>query len=275
MRASYTVGALNTLLENGIHFNNVYGVSAGASNAVNYVSLDRERSWKTFTRLADHPEFGDLGTFLRHKGFFNSQFIYREAGLPEGAFPFDMESFLANHAKVTIEGFDRDTGETLYWTKNDLSTLEDLMIRVQASSSLPLVMVPTKVGDRWCYDGGLGEGAGLMIAKAQADGFKRFFVVCTRPRGYRKKETSSSLVNALFWRRPHVQHALATRPRRYNQELDKLDKLEAEGNAYVFFSEKQSCESGENNSKKLMQNYQNGYEQAQRELDAWAEFLGI
>lgn len=273
MRASYTAGVVNTLIEQGIHFDNVYGVSAGSSNSVNYLSRDTWRSRVSFTQLSNDPRFGGLGSFLRHKGIFNARYIYQEAGKPDGVIPFNMDDFLSNPAQVTIEGFDRDTGETLYWTRNDLSTLDDLMLRVRASSSLPLVMVATKVEDRWCYDGGLGEGSGLMLPRAQADGFERFFVVCTRPKGYRKVEKRNSLIDTLLWRRPHVKQALATRARRYNEQLDNLARLEAEGRAYVFYAEEQEVESGERDVAVLEANYSRGYAQAQRELEAWNSFL--
>ena len=275
MRASYTSGLVNTLLEQGICFNNVYGVSAGSSNSVNYVSGDIWRTKVSFTDLADDPHFGGVGSFLQHKGFFNARYIYQEAGRPDGVIPFKTKDFLENPANVTIEGFDRDTGETLYWTKNSLTTLDDLMLRVRASSSLPLVMVATKVEDRWCYDGGLGEGSGLMVPRAKADGFKRFFVVCTRPKGYRKSDKRNSLVEKLFWRRPFVKQALMTRALRYNEQLDELAYLEAQGQAKVFYAEEQKVESGERNVAILRENYDRGYAQAQRELESLTSFLGI
>lgn len=275
MRASYTSAVVNTLLEQGIRFNNVYGVSAGSSNSVNYLSGDQWRTRASFTELSNDPNFGGIGSFLLHKGIFNARYIYQEAGKPGGVMPFNMEPFLANPANVTIEGFDRDTGETLYWTKDDMSTLDDLMLRVRASSSLPLAMVATKVEDRWCYDGGLGEGSGIMVSRAKADGFQRYFVVCTRPKGYRKSSKRNSLVEALLWKRPYVKQALITRAERYNEQLDDLEKLEAEGRAYVFYAEGQEVESGERNVEILEANYDRGYAQAQRELDSWAKFLGI
>ena len=39
MRASYTAGVVNTLLENELYFDSVAGISAGASHSVNYLSL--------------------------------------------------------------------------------------------------------------------------------------------------------------------------------------------------------------------------------------------
>lgn len=44
MRASYTAGVVTTLLERKLSFPKVYGISAGASHTVNYVSRDTERS---------------------------------------------------------------------------------------------------------------------------------------------------------------------------------------------------------------------------------------
>ena len=37
-------------------------------------------------------------------------------------------------------------------------------------------------------DGALGDTGGIPIDGAQLDGYDRFFVVCTRPRGYVKNE---------------------------------------------------------------------------------------
>ena len=48
MRASYTAGAVVTLLENNLNFGDVYGISAGSSHTVNYVSRDTVRAKMSF-----------------------------------------------------------------------------------------------------------------------------------------------------------------------------------------------------------------------------------
>ena len=60
MRASYTAGAVVTLLENNLNFGDVYGISAGSSHTVNYVSRDTVRAKMSFVDLVDDPEFGGL-----------------------------------------------------------------------------------------------------------------------------------------------------------------------------------------------------------------------
>ncbi len=274
MRASYTCAVVNALLENELFFDNVYGVSAGSSNAVNYVCRDQVRAKNSFVGFASAPHFGGWDTFLAHKGFFNAHYIYEESCKPGELLPFRFANFMSNPAKLTISGFRRDTGETVYWTRKDLDSLGKLMRRVRASSTLPLVM-PSPVVDGYCYyDGGLGEGAGLMVDKAMRDGFEKLLVVRTRPKEYRKDEVNAPIA-LMFPRRPFVRKALNTRAQRYNDACDALEQLESEGKAYVFYAENVTAESSTTDVPTLEKNYSLGKAQIEDEMPAIKEFLGI
>ena len=87
MRASYTAAVANMLIENGIFFDHVYGVSAGSSNTINYLSRDTWRTYASFTEFVTDPDFGGVGSFLRHKGIFNAYHIYQEAGRQASSCP--------------------------------------------------------------------------------------------------------------------------------------------------------------------------------------------
>lgn len=275
MRASYTCAIAVALLEEGIYFDHVYGVSAGSSNTVNYLSRDIERTRKSFTDIVTYPHFGGVGYFLRHKGIFNAREIYQEMGKPGHVLPFDMDTFLANPAKATICSTDRDSGQTRYWTKDDMPTGDDLMARVRTSSTLPIVMPPLAIDGHVYYDGGLGEGSGIMIPQAARDGFKRFFVVRTRPKGFRKPEKPNPFVRAFFWRRPAMQKALDGWGPGYNAMCDECERLEAEGRAMVVYAENMMAENSTTDLDVLQRNYQLGYEQAQRDMPKWKAFLGL
>lgn len=276
MRAAYTSAAVVTLIENGIHFHDVYGVSAGASNTANYVSWDPWRAHESFTEFSLDPKFGSTGTLLMHQGLFNADYIYRQVSRPGGPLPFDFDAFMENPSRATFVSFRRDTGETVYFTKNDMHSVDDLMLRVRASSTLPFFMPPVKVDGYVCYDGGLGEGGGIALPKAEADGFEKFFVVRSRPRGYRKPiDEGANLGKTFFWHRPHAREALLLRPTRYNATVKRLEDLEAEGRAYVVYADDIDVSSSERDIEKLRDNYAKGYAQMQRELEAWAAFLGI
>ena len=56
-------------------------------------------------------------------------------------------------------------------------------------------------------------------------------------------------------------------------ELDRLDRLEAEGRAYVFYANDQGVKNTERDAEKLARNYERGRMQALSEFDRWERFL--
>ena len=273
MRAAYTCAVATELLEQGVYFDNVYGVSAGSSNTVNYVSRDIERTVGSFTEFVRQPSIGNWMTFMQHKGLYNAYHIYQEMGLPDGVMPFDINTFNASPAKATVVSFERDSGRDLFFRKDELRTVEDLMLRVRASSTVPVIMPPPKVNGRYCYDGGFAIGGGLPLERIRDDGFERVFVVRTRPRGYRKTG-DNSWANAFFWRRPAMRQAVLTRNARYNAACDLLDQWEREGRAYVFYSNDITLSGYERDYDELWRNFEKGMAQIKDEWGQLMDFLG-
>ena len=273
MRAAYTCAVAAYLLEQGIHFDNVYGVSAGSSCAVNYASRDVNRTVGSFTEFVNLSNIGDWKTFLQHKGFFNAHYIYEQAGLEGGPLPFDISTFNASPAKVTIAAFERDAGRDLFFRKNEMRTTPELMLRVRASSTVPFMMPPPKVAGRYCYDGGFAEGGGLPLERIREDGFDSIFVVRTPKRGYRKPESGNEWARAFFWRRPLMRDAMLTRNARYNIACDRLDEWERAGKAYVFYSDELTLSGYERDYGELWKNFESGYRQIAREFPRLMSFL--
>lgn len=272
MRGAYTCAVAAYLLEKGIFFDNVYGVSSGSSNMVNYVSRDVDRVIRSFTDFVEMPDMMGWKTFLQGKGFFNAYHIYQEAGLPDGPLPFDFETFQANPAKATIISFERDTGRDAVFRKQDMRTLDDLMMRVRASSTLPVFMPPPCFDGVTYYDGGFATGGGLPLQLIDQDGFEKLFVVRTRRRGYRKPpEYQWAKVGMLH--RPHLRRALLDRAKNYNEACDMLDEWERQGRAYVFYCDDLTLSGMESDYAPLARNFEYGYAQIQREWPQLMEFL--
>ena len=272
MRGAYTCAVAAELLDRGIYFDNVYGVSAGSSNTVNYVSRDIDRTIASFTDFINMEGIGDWKSFLRHEGLWNARYIYQEAGLPDGMLPFDIDTFVANPAKATIFALERDSGRDLYFRKEDMGTIGDLMLRVRASSTVPIIMPPPQVYGRYCYDGGFAVGGGLPLARIAADGFDRVFIVRTRKRGYRKTG-DNAWANVFFWRRPAMREAVLTRNARYNEACDMIDQWEREGRAYVFYCDELTLSGNERDYDELCRNYESGRAQIKREWGRLMDFL--
>lgn len=274
MRASYSSGALSVMLGANLHFDWVGGISAGSSCTVNYVSRDAVRARQSFVDIVKFPEFGDVRTFIQGKGIFHAEWIYEEMGKPAGKLPFNYDAFHANPAKVRIGAVKASTGETVYWGKEDLQPLLGLMKRVRASSTMPILMPLPEVDGELYVDGALGTSGGIALEAAKADGYDKFFVVLTRPRGYRKQpEKHPGFYRRYFRNLPAVAEAIETRWQRYNDTLDELEELERQGRAYVFCPVDMRLENSERDYTKLAASFEAGRIQASGELGRWREFL--
>jgi predicted patatin/cPLA2 family phospholipase len=276
MRASYTAAVVTTLLAQGIEFDWVAGVSAGSSNLANYLSRDPERARRSFVEFAADPRFGNVGTFLRGQGLFNAAYIYEQTSAPDQALPFDFETFRANPARRRIGAFECDTGRAVYWTESDVATLPDLMKRVRASSTMPMIMPAVPLDGHVYVDGALGPGGGIALDRALAEGFDRFFVVLTQPRDYTKRPTSAPAVYRTWFRRyPAVAEALAARHRDYNRTREHLFDLESSGRALLFVPEQMPVGNGTRDVGRLRASFEAGLAQSRREAPRWRDFLGL
>ena len=138
-------------------------------------------------------------------------------------------------------------------------------------------MPATEVDGQPWFDGAFGPTGGIPIDAAMQDGYDRFLVIMTRTRMYRK----SAAVRALWLlRRTHGQYpalldSIADRHVRYNETRDYLFELEKQGKAYLFIPEIMNISNQDRNPVKLSLAYQEGLEQARREMPAIKEFLGL
>lgn len=276
MRASYTSGMVVALLEAGLHLDWVGGISAGSSNTANYLSRDPWRARHSFTDFAADPSFGDWRTFARGQGLFNAQYIYEETSLPGQALPFDWDTFAASTQRFRLGAFNATTGEQVHWGREDVRTMGDLMVRVRASSTMPVVMPPVRIDGQVFVDGALGPAGGIALDAARADGYERFLVVLTQERGYVKPaQRGDRLLRRWFRSTPSVADAMMERPARYNATREELFELERSGEAYLFVPEHMPVSNGERSVDRLRASHEAGLAQARREIPAIREFLGV
>lgn len=274
MRASYTAGFVAMLLEQRVDFMYVAGISAGSSHAVNYLSRDLPRSRQSYTDLPANPAFGDLGTWIRGEGFFNSDFIYDESSQADGQLPFDYRAFVDNEADCVIAAFKESDGSLIHWHKKDYKVPQDLILSVRASSSVPFMMPETVIDGEVYWDGGLGTP--MPLDEAKRDGYEKFVFVLTRERGYRMPEPSPLwITHRILDRHPIIKDALLTRHLRYNAQRDEIERLEVSGHAYVFYPDRLDLTMVDRNPDKLLRQFALGHEQSYRELPQLAAFLGI
>lgn len=276
MRAAFSSGVLAVLLQAGIHTEWVGGISAGSSCVANYMARDAARAERSFVDFAAEPEFGNWRTWLQGKGVFNAEWIYERTSLPHQALPYDWATFQANPAEVAIGAFKCDTGEMVYWGRDAITRLPDLMKRVRASSTMPLFMPLTTVdGEVYC-DGALGPTGGFALDAAKEAGFEKFVVVMTRTRGYRKRPARfPAAYQRLFSQYPAIARGVLERPANYNRTLDELFELERQGRAFLIFPDQMPIKNSERRVPVLRSVFNAGRAVGARELDGLCRFLGL
>ena len=278
MRGAFTAGIVATLIEEGIDFPHVSGISAGSSNTVNYVSRDAKRAHDTFTTVADSPEFGGFRHWIEGRGMFNVDYLYDEIAQPDGDAPLDLDTFLANPAEVRIGAFNATRGEEVWFTKDDMRTVEEVGRCVRASSTLPIIMPTVTIDGDTYVDGALGPNGGIPLDAPMRDGYRKFFVVLTRPRDFVKTPTKPGVCSALrvaFPRLPSIAEAVARRTVAYNAARRKLFQLEEQGRALIVTPGDLGIDKMEMNVDRLEDAYDAGVARARAELPRWEAFLGL
>ena len=276
MRASATAPMVVTLIEQGIFFPHVSGISAGSSNTVNYISRDITRSAQSWVEFVGDPNMGGMRSWLRGEGYFNSRYIYHEATQQGSSFPFDFQSFDSSTTDFRIGAFRVSDGEEVYWNRASIADHKDLMLKVQASSTMPGIMPFTEIDGEVYADGALGPSGGIALDAAMQDGYKNFVVVLTRPRDYVKKAPRNPQFFRTYFRRtPHVAEGLIERPQNYNHTRQQLFELERQGRAWIYTPETINITNHEMNVAKLKSTYDAGMEQTKRLLPSLKEFLGM
>lgn len=274
MRGSFSSGITNVLLNNNLYFDYVAGISAGASCVVNYVSRDTERTKKSFVDFIEDPNFSGMSNFLRGHGFFNSEYIYELSGLKDEALPFNFNNFFKNPAQIRIGSFQMETGKTIYFSKDDMRTDEDIMKMTRASSTIPIAMPIPIVNGVQYLDGGLGFSGGIPIDIALKDGYEKFFIVLTREEGYEKFPMGNEKFIRWYFRKyPKTIKAILTRHERYNRTLKVIKQLEKEGKAIVIRPDIMLLDSMIIDYDKAEHMYYLGYTQGLKNLNKWKKFL--
>jgi len=276
MRGAFTAGVVGVLLNEGIFVDYVAGISAGSSNTANYLSRSPVRARQCFVDFAANPKFGSWKTWIQGKGLFNARYIYEETSLPDGPLPFDFDAFMSNPAQFRIGAYDADAAQTVYWSREDIAHAGDLMRRVRASSSIPMVMPPVTIDGRLFVDGALGAGGGIPLAVAQRDGYSKFFVVLTRERDYVKPPyKGGKLLSAYYRKHPGIARGIVSRADEYNATREELFELERQGKACLVFPEYMPVNNHSRDVAALQATYDAATAQAQRDVHAWKEFLNL
>ena len=230
MRGLFTAGVMDVMMERGIRFDGIVGVSAGATFGCNYKSHQVGRVLRYNVRFKDDPRYMGLRSLLRTGDLVAAEFSYHT--LPNELDVFDAEAFNDDPTEFHIVCTDALTGEPVYHRIDKVNDEELDWIR--ASASMPLVSRPVPLDGHLLLDGGISDS--IPLRYFQSHGFDRNVVILTQPKGFYKKKTKLMPLFHLFMRRyPAIIHAMSRRHLMYNEELAYLEEQDRQGNILLIY----------------------------------------
>lgn len=226
MRAIYAAGVLDVLHDMCLPFSGVIGVSAGAIHGISFVSGQKGRSYRIYTRFCRDPRFFSFRTWLRTGNIVDNDFCYRQ--IPQELEPFDQKAFEASGMEFWTVSTNLEAGKPEYIRMRDCFAEIDALI---ASASLPYVSKPVHYRGKLLLDGGCSDRVPLRAF--QSMGFDRNVVVLTHPEDHRVKDRDATLVRLFYRKYPAFCRTFENSPQDYEKTQAYLKAEEQKGTVFT------------------------------------------
>lgn len=270
-RGVFTAGVLDYFMEQDLYLPYVIGVSAGACNAVDYVSHQPGRMKTCTIDFLEAGSYVGLKYLLKNHSLFNMDLIFDV--FPNKIIPFDYDTFFSSGQTCILTATNCLTGKAVYLTENKGDRIR-LMNACRASSSLPIVSPMVEMDGIPMLDGGVADS--VPIRKALYDGIKKNVVILTRQEGYRKPPAKKSyrMAKIMYQKYPNLVRAIKNRAYYYNRTMELLEDLEKRGRVFVIRPQVPVVKNTEDDVKTLTAFYNHGYEYAKDIFSQMTSFLG-
>lgn len=269
-RTVFSCGVTDVFLEEGIMPDYFIGVSAGIAYGTSYLSKQKGRNLEIAIKYMNDKRYMGVKHLFKNRNFYNLDFVFGE--IPNKLLPFDMDAFEAYPGKVVAGVTNIHTGKPEYI---EVPRRDDNYNVIVASCALPMLFQPVKIGNHYYLDGGLSDS--VPYKQAIKEGCDKNIVILTRERGYvKKQERTGKILKKLYKKYPKVVEDLEKRPERYNACMAELMEREKAGEVFVIAPENTyGIGRTESNPDKLKQLYEEGYQQAKKQMPALKKYLGI
>lgn len=228
MRGLFSAGVMDVMMEDGIRFDGIIGVSAGAAFGVNYKSGQRGRALRYNVDYCQDKRYCGIRSLLKTGNLFNTEFCYDEIPLKLDVFDFD--AFERDPTAFYITCTDVESGKPVYHEYRGRA--DHGFDWVRASASLPVVSQMVEIDGLKLLDGGIADS--IPVAYFERIGYTKNVVILTQPQGYRKEKNQLlPLIRVQYRHYPNLVKALEMRHLMYNAELALIQEQEKQGNLFV------------------------------------------
>ncbi len=261
MRGMYTAGVLDAFMENGINFDGVIGVSAGAVHASSLLSNQYGRGLRYTKKYCGDWRFMSKKSLLKTGDIVGADFCYNT--LPNKLDLYDYDAFDKRVSEFYVTCTNVESGKAEYIKITDLRKEMDYM---RASASLPFVSKIVTVDGKKLLDGGCSDS--IPVRAFMNMGYTNNVIVLTRPLGFVRPPENYRLAKLVYRKYPNFVTALRYHHLIYNNTLKKIAKLEKDGVSYVIRpSDNLNIERLETNPEKIQSVYDLGKADALSQID--------
>lgn len=271
MRGLFTAGVMDVLMENGVEFDGIIGVSAGAAFGCNYKSGQIGRALRYNIKYCRDKRYCGINSLLKSGNIYNTGFCYGE--VPLSLDKFDFDAYLKNPAEFYVVCTDVESGRSVY---HKYTGAEDSGFDwIRASASMPLVSQIVNIDGKKLLDGGISDS--IPVKYFESIGYNKNVAVLTQTKEYRKgKNRMMPLIRRRYKMYPKLIEVAENRFLMYNEQKEYVSKREAEGELFVIRPDEPiPVGRVEKNPKKLKLAYDIGRSTANKKLDGLIAYLGM
>lgn len=228
MRGLFSAGVMDVMMEHGIRFDGIVGVSAGAAFGCNYKSHQAGRALRYNKRFARAWRYCSLRSLLLTGDLFGAEFAYHV--VPTKLAPFDDQAFEKDPTAYYVVCSDVLTGKPVY--KQCIEGGHHTYDWIRASASMPVCSRVVKLDGMKLLDGGMTDS--IPLAFFQQKGYERNVVILTQPENYEKHSNRlMPLIRIALFRYPAIVRAMKQRHKMYNAQLEYVRQQEQQGHVFL------------------------------------------
>ncbi len=271
LRAIFSSGVCDGLLEGNIMPDYLIGVSAGIAYGVSYLSRQPRRNLEVLATYAPDRRYMGMHnlTDKDNRSYFGLKFAYDT--IPNELIPFDYDAFAAYPGQVEAVVTNLNTGRADYMEVSRRDRHSELL---QATCAMPLMFPIYHLNGQPYLDGGVADS--IPWRRAMDQGCDRLLVVMTHPRDYqRRPDKLMPLIRRTYREYPNFVSAMENRAERYNQDREEIFELERRGKLLVIAPDStMGVSRTERNPKKLRLLWAKGYQAAIERLEEIRSYFG-
>lgn len=227
MQGMFTAGVLDVFMEQGIKFDGVIGVSAGALFGINIISGQKGRVIRYNKIFNSDKRYMGIVPLLKTGNIIDTEYAYE--CVPKRMDPLDNEAYMKSDIPFYAVITNLETGKAEYV---QITNPYEQMDYLRASGSMPFVSKPVELDGNLYLDGAVADSIPYEWMLKQ--GYEKLVVVLTKSAEYVKKPISPTLTKLWYKKKyPKFEKSLRNRHLMYNAQMSRLMELQRKGIAEV------------------------------------------